>query len=230
MSLRVTTDDHAPAGSPDAARLRWQGILTPADRDWCRREGMALGFDPVQGGWVVMPDRGYADDLPEADAPLSHAAGLSLRPWAMGDLPVYHALLDDPAVWQYLPEPFPDPLTTDMAADLIALSAMSDRHAVRAVVSEGRPVGQVRLEFGNDPAEAELSYWLGRNQWGRGIGRRMVAKSVAWARTEFPQVARLTARVRPTNAASARVLLAAGFGCEGQRGGWDLYGLTLHRA
>ncbi|MFN4158437.1 MAG: GNAT family N-acetyltransferase [Gemmobacter sp.] len=223
MSLRISPDPHAdPAGLPDAARLRWQGVLSQTDRDWCRRNGIALAFDPAQAGWVVDPDAGFADDAPEAAPPLSHALGLTLRPWTIDDLPTFHALLDDPQVWAHLPEAYPAPLTRAMAADLIEIATNGTHHMVRAVVLADRPVGQVRLEFGADPAEAELSYWLGRTFWGRGIGRRMVARAVDWA-TSHPALTRLSARVRPSNTASSHALVAAGFRRDGQHGGWDRF-------
>lgn len=227
MSARIDFTRNTPAdalvGLPDAARLRWQGVLRAADRDWCRQNGVALAFDPAQAGWVVAPEGGFIDDAPECDAPLSHAAGLALRPWGAADLPAFRALLDDPQVWRHLPEAYPAPLTDSMAADLIAVSGMGGHHAVRAVTLAGAPVGQVRIAFDQDGTRAELSYWLGRAFWGRGIGRRMVARAVIWAFAGTPALRELTARVRPENAASARALRAAGFTATGQRDGWDWF-------
>jgi RimJ/RimL family protein N-acetyltransferase len=223
MSARIDVSLNAPVGLPDAARLRWQGVLRPDDRDWCRQNGVALAYDPAQAGWIVAPEGGFVDDAPESDAPLSHAAGLGLRPWAAADLPAFHTLLDDPLVWRHMPEPYPAPLTQGMAADLIAVSGMGGHHAVRAVTLAGVPVGQVRIAFEDGSAQAELSYWLGRGFWGRGLGRRMVAKAVVWAFAGHPDLRALTARVRPDNSASARALVAAGFAATGQRNGWDWF-------
>lgn len=221
-----------PLGTPEAARLRWQGVLRAADLDWCRRAGVPLGYDPAQAGWVVMPAEGFADDSPEAAAALSHHAGaLSFRPWGAADAPAFRALLDDPAVWQHLPEAYPAPLTEAVAADLIALSA-APHHEVSAVVQGGAPLGQVRLEFarhGADRSSAELSYWFGRAHWGRGLARRALAAAIPAAFARHAGLARLTARVRPQNEASRRLLARMGFLPDdaARAGGW--LGFTLPR-
>lgn len=203
--------------------MRWQGVLRAPDRDWCRQNGVPLAWDPAQAGWVVAPEGGFADDTPEAEAPLSHFAALILRPWTAADLPVFHALLDDPEIWRHLPEPYPAPLTRALAADLIEVAGLGGHHAVRAVTRAEVPVGQVRLAFDGDGTQGELSYWLGRAHWGRGIGRRMVARAVDWALGAHPALRRLTARVRPDNPASARALARAGFVSAGHRDGWDWF-------
>lgn len=227
MSARIDVSRNTamgvPVGLPDAARLRWQGVLRPEDRDWCRRNGVALAWDPAQAGWVVAPEGGFIDDTPEVDAPLSHAAGLALRAWTAADLPVFHALLDDPMVWRHLLEAYPAPLTQAMAADLIEVAATGTHHAVRAVTLAGIPVGQIRIALEPEVTRAELAYWLGRDYWGRGLGRRMVAKAVIWAFAGRPALRELTARVRPENTASARALRAAGFAPTGHRDGWDWF-------
>jgi RimJ/RimL family protein N-acetyltransferase len=186
---------------------------------------MALAFDPAQAGWVVDPPGGFVDDAAPEAAGLSGRAPLSFRSWTTSDLPVFRALLDDPAVWAHLPEPYPAPLTAALAADLIALSALP-HHRVCAILWHGTPVGQVRLDDSGSGAadEAELSYWLGRAHWGRGIGTRAVRRAVAEAFADRPDLTRLTARVRPANTASARILADCGFHPDGTAlGGWNRY-------
>ena len=176
------------------------------------------GFDPLQSVWQAM-DR--PDDLdPVAADPLRRAVdrldlrGLALRPWARADLPAFRALLDDPAVWSHLPEAYPDPLDDAAAATLIDLANRLDTHLVRAVICDGQPVGQLRLEL--TPLQggrgfAELSYWLGRAHWGQGLGTAMVSGATARSFARMPQLLRLVAKVRPENPASARALEHAGF-------------------
>lgn len=191
------------------------------------------GYDPAQGGWIAL-DR--PDDLdPPSDDPLRHADdamaafGLSLRPWGRGDAAAFRALLDDPAVWAHLPEPYPGPLDPEAARALVRLANGLETHLVRAALLAGAPVGQVRLDFAPGGGTAELSYWLGRAHWGRGLGRRLVAGTVARAFARMPGLLRLVAKVHPGNPASARVLERAGFAPApapaGPFAGWDWFAL-----
>jgi len=182
-------------------------------------------FDPVQIGWL---DPDTRDDLdPDNADPLPPVAdslrgqNITLRPWLADDAAQMRALLDDPAVWAHLPEDFPDPLCEDKARQMIDIANLADHHQVRAVVLAGRPVGQIRLDYGlhatpdAPPAsgrpEAEISYWLGRAHWGKGLGRAMVAGTVMRAFANAPGLLRLVAKVRPGNAASSRILQRSGF-------------------
>ena len=175
-----------------------------------------VAFDPVQIAWL---DPARPDDLdPAGDdalAPLAEDAarrrGLTLRPWLASDRAGLRARLDDPRVWAHLPEPYPDPLDDAAASALIRLANAVEGHIVRAVLCDGVPVGQVRLDFGAGPGVAELSYWLGAAHWGRGIGTALVAGTVARALARRPDLLRLTAKVHPENPASARLLDKAGF-------------------
>lgn len=186
-------------------------------------EGTRLAHDPVHLFWI---DVKRPDDFVLAEDPLAPdstgkadafvVAGLSLRSWRPGDVPGLRAALDDPAVWAHLPEPYPAPLDAAKARALITAANTLPEQTVRAVIRGGVPIGQVRLEGmqgGAGPAtrEAELSYWLGRDYWGRGLGSTLVAGAVARAFSNLPALARLTAKVRAGNPASARVLRKAGF-------------------
>ncbi len=164
--------------------------------------------DPAQVGEVPA---GGADDLgPLARAVLHREARLRLRPWRAEDLGTYLGLLDDPKVWAHLPEPYPDPLMPALARDLIAISNERWHHEVLAVEAEGMVVGQVRLAFGPGD-EGEISYWLGRVHWGRGIGSELVALFTARSLCQRPALRAIVARVHQANAASARVLEKAGY-------------------
>jgi len=181
-------------------------------------------FDPVQIGWL---DRTMRDDLdPDNADPLATATDsltvqdITLRPWYPGDATQLCALLDDRAVWEHLPEAYPEPLCEKKAGQMIAAANLADHHQVRAVLLDGKPIGQVRLDYGLHPApkapvperpEAELSYWLGRAHWGKGLGRTIVAGTVARAFVNAPGLLRLVAKVRPKNAPSRRILERAGF-------------------
>jgi len=211
-------DDHAAPPhlgfSASSARLRSKGPLSPEAAATCRARGIALCYDPVQIGWQRADCLDDIDDPePVAPAPAPGAVGLSFRPWQPADLPQYRAMLDDPALWHFLPEAQPDPLTEADARALIDLSNGAPHHEVRAVLENGRPVGQVRLLFGAD-GEGEVSYWLGRAHWGRGIARRALHDWTAECRARHPALS-LFARIRADHTASQRVARAAGYESRG---------------
>ena len=82
---------------------------------------------------------------------------------------------------------------------------------------DGEPVGTVRLDRqGTD--EAELSITIAPAARGRGLARPAIALGVEHARREWG-VERVTARIRPENAASLRAFAAAGFETVREAGG-----------
>jgi RimJ/RimL family protein N-acetyltransferase len=203
----------------DLTRSRWSGTLSDDEVRFCRENGIALGYDPVQHGWVLWDAPDAIEEVVAATSvpadrsmvmPQAAPTGIVLRPWVPEDLPAFVGLLDDPAVWEHLPEEYPAPLTEDLARDLIEVSALTDHHDVRAIEWSGKPVGQVRLLFGAD-GSAEISYWLGRAYWGKGIGGDAVARFTAESFTHRPDVMSIFAKVHPENRGSARVLERAGY-------------------
>jgi len=200
-------DDHAAPprhAEPPALRpRRSQGPLSSEAVALCRAQGIALVYDPVQIGWLTAD---WVDDLETEAPPPARGARVSFRPWQEQDLATFHAMLDDPAVWQFLPESRPNPLSLDDAAALLALSNEASHHEVRAVLVQGQPVGQVRLVL----ADGEVSYWLGRDHWGRGIARRALADWTAECTARHPDLP-LHARIRADHAASRKVAEAAGY-------------------
>ncbi|MDA0961365.1 MAG: GNAT family N-acetyltransferase [Proteobacteria bacterium] len=207
-------------------RLRSDGPLTGRLLDDHRSVGAELAFDPVQMGWVrsdvsddFHPQTGRRPGWPQ---PVTSAARITLRPWNSAESEVFAALLDDPRLWEHMPQPYPGQITPDMADSLIALSNDGAFHHVRAIEVDGVAVGQVRLEYSD--RGSELSYWIGRNHWRRGIAGRAVSRFLESA----PVQGQLHARVRPGNVASLRLLERVGFrrqdiACDGS--GW----VILHR-
>jgi RimJ/RimL family protein N-acetyltransferase len=212
-------------------RVRSQALLSKAELEMLRASGCEVGFDPVQHGWVplnliddidpsalwdVLVANQSVDQLCKRHGTRSAAQQpqITFRRWQAQDLAQYKALLDDPDVWALLPESYPNPLTDDLAASLIELSNETGHHHVRAVLADGVPVGQVRIVFApSDQAcgDAEISYWLGSDHWGCGIGARMVAAYVEEVAARFPSMTTLIARIHRDNTASARIVRKAGF-------------------
>ncbi|WP_057794513.1 GNAT family N-acetyltransferase [Roseovarius atlanticus] len=213
-----------PVGKPfNPQRLRFDGTLSRDELVFCRQNAIALAFDPVQQGWVtldceegeeaLMTARSTRDKQP---ASVVGPVACTFRRWRQEDLPVYRALLDDPEIWAHLPEDYPDPLDTETARTLIDISIEGQHHDVRAIEFDGDPVGQVRLAFDTKVARdradtAELSYWVGRRYWRRGIAKEAIARFSEQAFLQYPALNDIFAVVDDGNAASARALARSGF-------------------
>ncbi|WP_349370140.1 GNAT family N-acetyltransferase [Salinarimonas sp.] len=208
----------------DLRRPRSAGRLSAGALAACRARGVPLAYDPVQQGWVAQACLDDIDDAPAPDGrpgaprtpPRASIARerLVLRPWSLDDVPAFVALLDDPRVWQHLPEDYPAPLSEAIARDLIEISNAGAHHEVRAIERDGVAVGQVRLAFDPDarPAtQAEISYWLGAPHWGKGIGSEVVALYTNLVFARRPELSAIHAVVHPENRMSARVLEKAGY-------------------
>lgn len=200
-------------------RVRSAGILSRREVGWCRTNGVAIAFDPLQSGWVPASCR---DDLTRCELPRE---SLGFRPWRAEDAPLLARMLSAEGLWRFLPEPCPGPVDTAAAAQLIEL-AREPHHHVAAVTLGNRPIGQARLLF-TGTAEAEISYWLGEDHWGKGYGSRIVSDFTELCLGKHPEIARLFARVHKENHASRRVLEKAGY-CRGARDG-DWIILERHR-
>lgn len=225
-----------PCGRPFRLdRLRSDGILGRDELDFCKANGIPVAYDPVQSGWVLAQaiDDLFPNEVIDPAHPRSGRVHrdvglhLHLRAWRPDDVPRLIALLDDPVMWDTLPEPYPDPLTPEIAAALIEISNTGDHHQVHAVLYDDVPIGQVRLLHdprGTARGQAELSYWIGRAYWGQGFASAIVGAFVKQSLAENPALTSLVARVKPDNTASRRVLEKAGFVPDGPAGsGWDWF-------
>lgn len=131
-------------------------------------------------------------------------------------LPALQQLAADPAIAARtrLPHPYPP----DGAGTFFA-AMQREREAgtahVFAIEDEGRFVGLVgfhQIEAG----AAELGYWVGRADQGRGIGGHAVRAAVRVA-FDYLRLRRLWADVLADNTASIRILERVGFRCVGER-------------
>ncbi|MEM8538902.1 MAG: GNAT family N-acetyltransferase [Pseudomonadota bacterium] len=203
----LTTPRHDnPHGIAEAA-ARPQETGTPA---------VQLAFDPVQQRWVSLRQ---IDDSTLAPY---------LRHWSALDAGDFCRVLDDPRVWEFLPESFPGSLSQGDAAELIKLSNDRSDHIVRAVILGETPVGQVRLDFSADASRrvGEVSYWLGYDYWGRGIMQQVLSRFCLNAFDAEPALLQIEARVHPDNLASSAVLRRSGFSFQEKRedaNGWQIF-------
>lgn len=203
----------------DIHRPRSMGVLSTTQVDWCRRNGVALAFDPMQGGWVSLE---CCDDLSSQPANVANPGdALAFRRWQSNDATVYASMLSAQRLWDYLPETYVGPIDTATAAALIELGDEA-YHSVSAVECDGVAVGQARLRFDN-PESAEISYWLGEKYWGKGYGSRLVCDFSEKAFIEHPEITRLFARVHKDHGASKRILEKAGFVHVDSDGDWCVF-------
>jgi RimJ/RimL family protein N-acetyltransferase len=135
-----------------------------------------------------------------------------LRAFEPGDAAVLSALLSDPAIARTLQD-MPSPMTQELAESWIdALPSLWNQRvaAVFAVelAAESRLVGSVQLQLRPDEGCAELGFWIGRDDWGRGYATEAVRAALAWCHEAGVQ--RVHAAHDPDNPASGRVLSRAG--------------------
>jgi len=198
-------------------RRRSDGVLASHEVDWCRRNGVRVAFDPVQIGWIAETSE---DDIAVHPAH-DRRPHLAFRDWTPEDAPVLSRLLSCEDLWRYLPETFHGPVDVAAAEALIDI-ARHDHHYVQAATVGTEVVGQGRLRF-DRPGIAELSYWVGKDYWGAGIGKDLVKRFCDLSFDRFPDLRSLYARVHYENIPSQRVLESNGFGFDHREDDWRVY-------
>lgn len=219
----------------DVTASRWGGVLDGDQIEYCRRNGIALAYDPAQAGWIALDCPDAFDNAVMVGASASKVGRenlklpplrircielerrYELRSWTEADVGTFVSLLDNPKIWHHLPEDYPAPLTEELAREMIALSNVATHHDVRAVVVDGRIVGQVRVLHGRaDATVAEISYWLGEEYWGEGYGKDVVMLLCYQYFRKHPRVRSLFARIHQDNTASRRMIEKAHFTIDGR--------------
>lgn len=136
--------------------------------------------------------------------------GLVLRPVAAADLPIFFEQQLDAEATHMAAFTAKDP------ADRQAFDAhwqrilAAETVIIRTIVWEGDVAGHV-LSYEQE-GRPEVSYWLGRAFWGRGIATRALATFLAEANTARP----IYARVARDNVGSRRVLEKCAFTVVGE--------------
>ena len=128
---------------------------------------------------------------------------VALRPVHDSDLPVFFRQMNDPESLRMAAFTHEDPADRDaFDAHWTRVRASSD--VVRTVLVDGDVVGSAAL-YG-EPGEREVTYWIDRAYWGKGIATAALRDLLA----EVPERP-LYARVAADNPASRRVLEKCGF-------------------
>lgn len=199
----------AGPGNAAAARQRVRASIATALAAFRAEHGLRAA-----DGCHLASEAILHQELPRSPRSLAAAeAQFSFRTWRPEDVPVYRALLDDPQLWEFLPEPYPSPLTAEMARVLIEVGSVDQKQQALAVLRDGRPIGQCLLRFAEPFAgvrTAEVAYWLGREHQGRGW---MVPILHAFLQQAFREHALdvVVAWIREDHVASAKVAERCGF-------------------
>ncbi|MBA2781547.1 MAG: GNAT family N-acetyltransferase [Rubrobacteraceae bacterium] len=148
------------------------------------------------------------------DAPDPSPNNISLRDVTEDDLPTFFDHQRDPGANHMAAFTARDP------EDRVAFTAhwtkiLGDESImVKTILSDGRVAGHV-LSF-EQFDECEVSYWIGRKYWGKGIATVALSEFLEHVKTRP-----LHARVAKDNAASIRVLEKCGFIVSGEDRGFS---------
>lgn len=138
----------------------------------------------------------------------------SLRDVLQADLPVFFAHQLDPEAQAMAAFTARDP--TDRRAFMVHWQRIlaDPSTANRTIVVDGQVAGSVG-SF-EEAGHREVTYWLGRSYWGKGLATRALAEFLAHADPTRP----MYARAAKDNAASLRVLEKCGFRIVGEDKGF----------
>jgi RimJ/RimL family protein N-acetyltransferase len=155
---------------------------------------------------------------PMAEQVVRTEGEVTLRTWRKEDAAMLVRLGDDRDIWLNLRERFPHPFTEPAAQLWLADRAAEPSPATSlAILSRGELAGGVRFQRRELMHRmcADLSYWVGRPYWNKGI-----ASSAVEAATEYGfdtlGLERVQAFVFDPNPASTHILEKAGFQLEGR--------------
>lgn len=128
---------------------------------------------------------------------------IALRPVHDSDLPVFYRQMNDPEALRMAAFTPKDPADRD-AFDAHWKRIRASDAVQRTVLADGDVVGSAAV-YG-EPGEREVTYWIDRAYWGRGIATTALRLLIA----EVPERP-LYARAAADNAGSRRVLEKCGF-------------------
>jgi ribosomal-protein-alanine N-acetyltransferase len=144
-----------------------------------------------------------------------------LRALQRGDAPILAAHANNPQIAKYMRDRFPNPYTVDDALRFIDF-VTSDQSRERAfgirTKVHGDVVGVISLSLQSDTQRhaAELGYWVGEAEWGKGVASAAVAELLDNLKmyVDTP-LRRIYSYVYADNIASSCVLTKNGFQNEG---------------
>ncbi|GLX48046.1 N-acetyltransferase [Streptomyces hygroscopicus subsp. hygroscopicus] len=128
---------------------------------------------------------------------------IALRTVEDEDLPVFFRQMTDPVSLRMAAFGPEDPTDRTAFEDRLR-RVRTSRDVLRTVLADGRVAGSAAV-YG-EPGEREVTYWIDRAYWGRGVATAALRALLA----EVPERP-LYARAAADNAASLRVLAKCGF-------------------
>lgn len=142
-------------------------------------------------------------------------ADVLLRDVTEGDLPIFFEQQRDPAANQMAAFTAEDP--SDRAAFMAKWAKIlgDDSITKRTILFDGQVAGSVSTFVAPWSGELEVTYWIGREFWGKGIATRALAALLSEVKTRP-----LYARAAKDNVASRRVLEKCGFVIAGYERGF----------
>ena len=141
-----------------------------------------------------------------------------IRQWKNEDLQELVSQANNINVWNNLRNYFPHPYTEEHGKAWLEKVVNALPAINMAIEADGKLVGGIGLILNGDVyiKSAEIGYWLGEQNWGKGIATEAVRQMTEYAFYYFDLV-RLYAEVFETNKASMRVLEKNGYYLEGVR-------------
>lgn len=137
---------------------------------------------------------------------------LLLRPWTLEDAEAWFAILQEPDILRFFPNPGPPPR---FKADAYIKHHLDHwrrygyGHWAVVTPKDGRLIGWNGLEYLSELDEVEVAYLLSKRVWGRGYATEAAGAAVRFG-FETAALPAVIGLVHPENAASIRVLEKCG--------------------
>ena len=141
--------------------------------------------------------------------------GWTLRAWRDGDAPALALHANNPNVWRWMSDAFPQPYTLAIAEHWVTRGHIDFGGDHWAIALDDQAVGGCGIAPLGGPQRcvAEVGWWLAEAYWGRGVVTRVAQGLVARA-FESPGISRIEAPIHDGNRRSMRVAGNAGFALE----------------
>ena len=140
----------------------------------------------------------------------------TVRPWVESDAASLQRHANNRNVSLHLRDRFPYPYELEQARAFLGMVMPQSPPTAWALEVDGEAAGGIGIVMQGDVerVSAEIGYWLGESQWGRGIATEALKAVTAEAFRQF-DLTRLYALTFADHAASVRVLEKAGYVREG---------------